>query len=393
PGAKDGDDDLSMASTYLTRAIAPPGHPGMEKVSRFSTKTIHPGQVDYENLGEYVAVVVTDLSSVTETTAAKLESYVADGGAAWFFLGERVNVYQYNKFFFKEGKGLLPAKLAAGAAAAGGEKPYIRFGDSAHSAVGMLTGAGNKDGGFMRYMEIEPHESARTILKLSNGKPAVLERGFGRGKALLTTTTAGVEWTYLPATAEFPVLVQELMRHLVGNPDGAVNLDVGDRFEQAVFVSQQHLLLRHPDGHKERLKPRQREGQKNTFYISFDRTDRQGVYEFVDAAAGVLPRTRFAVNQQAHAREGDLTRLNQSEFREALSAGGWRWIGPEVPVEEFVAKLHSVTEFAPAVLILLVAVLALESFLAARFGRRRAITVGEEAGGEPDATDEEGRRA
>ncbi len=383
-------DELSMASTYLARAIAPPGHPGMPRASRFSTRTIHPGQVDYENLGEYAAVVVTDLSTVSEATVAKLESYVADGGAVWFFLGERVNVYQYNKFLFKEGKGLLPAKLGAGAAASGKETPYIRFGESAHGAVTMLTGAGNKDGGFMRYMDVEPQEGAQTILKLSNGKPAVLARPFGRGKALLTTTTAGVEWTYLPATAEFPVLVQELMRHLVGDPDRQVNLEVGQRFEEAVFVSQQHLLLRCPSGRKERLKPRQREGRENAFYVSFDRTDRQGVYEFVDAASGVLPRTRFAVNQPAHAREGDLTRLNQSEFRGALNAGGWRWIGPEVAVEEFVARLHSVTEFAPIVLVLLVVVLALESFLAARFGRRRAITVGGEPGGEAGAEGEAG---
>ncbi len=372
PGPKD---DLTRESAFLARAIAPPSHPGMEKVSRFSTKVIHHGQIDYENLEGYAAVVVTGTGAVRQTMVAKLESYVADGGAVWFFLGERVNIYQYNKLLYKDGQGLLPCKLVAKAAPASGEEaPYIRFGESRHQALSQLTGSGNKDAKFLGYMELEPAEGARVILSLSNKKPAILSRPFGRGQVLLTNSTAGVEWTYLPATVEFPVLVQELMRHLVGNPDRKVNLNVGEEFEQAVFVSQQHLLLRYPDGRKERLKPRQREGRKNAYYISFDRTNQQGIYEFTDTMPGVLPRTRFAINQgsrEGALTEGDLSRLAEKDFKGAFGSGSWRWIGPEMPVEEFVKTLHSVTEFAPYVLLLLVAILAIESFLAARFGRRR----------------------
>lgn len=369
-------DDLSRESAFLARAIAPPSHPGMEKVSRFSTKVIHHAQIDYENLEGYAAVVVTDASTVRTEMVSKLESYVADGGAVWFFLGERVNIYQYNKLLYREGKGLLPCKLLSKSApVAGEEAPYIRFGESNHQALSQLTGSGNQDAKFLRYMELELAEGARVVLHLSNKKPAVLSMDFGRGKVLLTNSTAGVEWTYLPATVEFPVLVQELMRYLVGNPDKKVNLEIGQKFEQPVFVSQQHLLVRYPDGRKERLKPRQREGRKDAYYVSFDRTNQQGIYEFVDTMPGVLPRTRFVANQIPpagdQAGEGNLSRLSEDDFGNAFGSSGWRWIGPEIPVEEFVAKLHSVTEFAPYLLILLVAVLAVESFLAARFGRRR----------------------
>ena len=356
-----------QASSYLARALAPPSPPGMERVSRFSAKVAHPSQLDYENVGNYAAVVLADTGALTEAMAAKLEAYAADGGALWLFVGPRANLYQYNKLLFRDGKGVLPARLV-GRAAAQAEAPYIRFGESTHPALAQLTGRGDKDAGVVGYMDLELASDARVVLALSNQAPAVVEKSFGRGKVLLTNTTAGVDWTVLPATAEFPILVQELMRYLVGSPDAAVNLSVGDRFQEPVFVSAQHLLLRHPDGRKERLTPRQRGGRKDAWAVSFDGTRQQGVYEFVDTPPEVLPRLRFAVNQKPE--ESDLTRLSEADFRDAFGGAG-RWIGPGVPVEEIVAKLHSVTELTPGVLWLLVLLLAGESLLAARFGRRR----------------------
>jgi len=377
-GADGYPEELARESVFLARAIAPPSHPGMERVSRFSAKVIHPVRVDYENIGEYAAVVLADTGMLSEPLVAKLKNYVADGGALWIFAGERVNLYQYNKLLFEEGEGLLPCRFVstvaaqdAGAAGNPGGLPHVRFGKSVHPALARLTDYGSEDARFLRYMELELKPDARVVLALSNGAPTLVEQEFGRGKVLASSSTAGVGWTYLPATAEFPILVQELMRYLVGRPDAAVNLSVGDRFEEPVFVSTQHLLLRHPDGHKERLTPRQREGRDDAWVVSFDGTRQQGVYEFVDTVPGVLPRHRFVVNQEPE--EGDLSRLSRNDVRDAFG-GSWQWIGPEVPVEELAAKLHTVTGLAPGILWALAAVLGIESLLAARFGRRRRQT-------------------
>jgi hypothetical protein len=365
-----GADRLDLRSSYLTRAIAPPSRPGAERVSRFAAKVINCSQIDFENLENYAAVVLTEARDLSEPTAVKLENYVSDGGALWVFMGPQVNVYQYNKLLFKDGNGLLPSRLKAGAAPpAGTEAPFIRFGESTHPALAQLTGSGNSDAKFLNYMDLEVKPDTRVVLALSNGAPAVLEKSFGRGRALLVNSTAGVDWSYLPATIEFPILVQEMMRYLVGNPDAAVNLNVGDRFEEPVYVSTQHLLLKLPDGRKERLTPRAREGRANAWTAVFEGTRQQGRYEFVDASPEALPRLRFVVNQKPE--EGDLSRFTRGDFAEAFGHAGARWIGQETPVEDFVAKLHSVTELAPAVLWMLILVLAVESFLAARFGRRR----------------------
>jgi hypothetical protein len=365
---------LGWESTYLARAIEPPSHPGLEKVSRFGAKVIHPSMLRFENLDDYPVVALTQISALDVGIVPKLEGYVADGGAVWFFLGPDISQYEYNKHFYKEGEGLLPcgleAKAEAKATGDGQQRPFLSFGESKHQALAELSDMIDKDAQWLRYWSLTGLEGVRAVLKLSDGKVAVVEKPHGRGRVLLSNSTAGVGWTYLPATMEFPIMVQEMMRYLVGNPDADVNLDAGAVFKQLVFVSTQHLLLRLPDGEKIRLAPKQKEEGVDAWKIEFGGTSQQGLYEFVDVPPGVLPRTRFVVNQKSD--EGNLSRLSKGDFRGAFGRGKWEWCGPDKPVEVVAARLHSVTEFAQAILWILAAVLCAESFMAARFGRRRA---------------------
>jgi len=361
------DETGARESAYLSRAIAPATRPGMDRVSPFAVTVIPPSQIAFENLESYSVVVLAAVGSPTEALVNKLEPYVAEAGALWVFLTPSANLYEYNKLFYKDGKGLLPCRLGAKIAS---ESPGLRFAGSDHSAVQEFAAFGGvKEIGLGGYVSMETTPGSdrpfRTVLALSNGSPALVEHGFGRGKVLLAGMTAGTEWTYLPAMAEFPMLVHEILRYFVGRPDAGVNLDVGDRFEQPVFVSAQHVLLRCPDGRKERLTPKPAGAG---WRIAFDRTSAPGLYE-VDAPPEVVPRRRFVVNPTAE--EGDLARFTREEFREFARPGRWTWVGPERPIEDLAARLHSVIELSPALLWALAAVLGVESFLAVRFGRRR----------------------
>jgi len=373
--ASGGPPPFSQAA-WLSRAIGPPNPPGMDRASHFAATLAHPLQIDYENLEDYAAVVLTDTTVLGETMAAKLETYVAEGGALWLFLGPRANLYAYNKYLFKDGRGLLPCRLMPrptrenGSENRGADEPlYLRFGTSTHPALAQLTGRGSEDARVVRYVDLDVPADARVVLRLSNGAPAFVERPFGRGKVLLTNTSAGLEWTYLPLTREFPILVQSLLRYLVGNPDAGVNLNVGDRFEQPVYVSMQHLLLKHPNGRRERLTPRQRAGQDDAWMVRFDGTQNQGLYEFVDVMPEVVPRRRFAVNQTPE--EGDLTRLLRADVRDAFGRSPYRWIRPDTPVEEVAATRGSASELAPGILGALILILGVESLWAIHIGRRR----------------------
>ena len=361
---------LTQESAYLARAIAPPSHPGMEKVTRFAVKSAPLSMLRYENLDAYRAVMLARAATLDEASAARLEQYVTMGGALWIFLGSDLNIYEYNKLLYRDGKGTLPVKLVSKEAASGADTGLLRFGQSSHPALHGVSASADADARVLGYYKVEAAEGARVVLALADKTPVFVEKELGRGRVMLANTSAGVNWTYLPAVMEYPVFVQDMLRYLVGNPDQSVNLDAGDRFEQPVFVTTQHLLLRSPSGRKVRLTPKLRAGQTDSWYLGYDQTDQQGIYELIDAAPGSVPRTRFIVNLKS--MEGDMSRMRQSDLLNALGKAKFTWVSPEVPVEDLAAKMHAVREFARLLLWLLVAVLGVESYLALRFGRRRA---------------------
>jgi hypothetical protein len=368
-------DPLRMESVFLTRAIAPPTHPAMEKVTRFSATSIHPSMLRYENLDRYPVMIATQLAHVDESLGARLKQYAAAGGSLWFFLGPNINAFDYNRHFYAEGQGPLPGalldvKTITADAADSDARPYLNFGASTHPALHALGASVARDARFSVLYNLNLQEGARVALAMSDGTPFLIEKEYGRGRVLLANATAGAHWTYLPAVIEYPVLVQDTLRYLMGNPDEKVNVDAGDPFEQLVFVSAQHLILQAPDGQRSRLTPQARPDQEDAWFVRYEDTDQQGVYRFVDTLPGVVPRTRFVVNPRSE--QGDLSRLSESGFRNAFGRGQYTWVNPEVPIEDLAAKMHAVTEFSQFFLWIVLIVLGVEAFLALRFGRRRA---------------------
>ncbi|MEX0702256.1 MAG: BatA domain-containing protein [Planctomycetales bacterium] len=377
------EDPNRFESLFLTTAMRPATHAGLEKLSHFQVKTISPLKFKFENLAEYGTVVLTDLSRLDQGLVETLEAYVDGGGTLWMFAGPKMNLYDYNRQLYRDGKGLLPAHLAEKATApvSGDDVLVLQYGESQHAALrgAFPRTAGNREFNVEEYvkLDIDPRQDSSTqvVVPFSNGEPGIVEKRFGQGRTLLFATSCDFEWTFLPASWDFPTLVQELLRYSVGNPDRGVNLDVGQPFEQPVYVSMQHLLLRRPDGSKERLTPTARRDESDLFQVNFDETTQQGLYR-IETIDEVLPRRRFVVNQPSQADEGDLDRLAQKDFADTFSSSsGWRWMGPEVTIDDFAKNLHTVTEIAPWILWLLGGVLAIESFLAWRFGRRRGEAV------------------
>jgi hypothetical protein len=363
----DGGDSPSQESFFLTRAIAPPAHPGMDRVSRFGVKSVTTGDFFKENLDNYAAVVLVANGAVNEMLSSRLKRYVSEGGSLLLFMGAKASPYDYNKFFYEDGKGLLPCKLAEKTNSAS-PAPVLKF-----------TGANLADLGasaqpieIPQYLPVDFKEgaagNAHVMVSFSNDSPAVIDRQFGRGRVMLVTTSAGSSWSSFPALQEYPIMIQGLMKDLVGNPDARVNLNVGDHYEQPVYISAQHLLLTYPAGNKERLTPRQRTDIPNAWMVSFDHTNQQGLYSFTDVQKGVLARRQFVANLKSE--EGDLSRYDEAEFKNIFGSS-YTWVGPDRPVEDLASKLHTVTELAPYLLVILSVILAMEAYLASKFGRRR----------------------
>ena len=62
-------------------------------------------------LSTYSSVVLANVYRVTEEMASRLEQFVVSGGGVAFWLGDQVDPELYNRILYRDGKGLLPAKL------------------------------------------------------------------------------------------------------------------------------------------------------------------------------------------------------------------------------------------------------------------------------------------
>lgn len=365
---------LAQESFFLKRAIAPEIKPGIDRVSAFAVTVRPPARAAYENFGDYAMVLLAGTEKLDDALANKLHLFAQDGGAVGLFPGPAVNYYDYNKKLWRDGKGLLPCELAAPGAAEG--KWNLSFAAMRDPAVAILSSGGAQNlfpvTTFLPLRIDAKAEGAVELARIVRGAdehlPGIVARPFGRGRAVFFNFTAGTRWSPFPASVDFALLLQEMLRALAGNPDAGVNLECGQEFQERVLVSDQYLLLKSPNGKRHRTVPsKTTAGGEQTWKIAFGDTRYHGLYE-VDTVPEVMRRRRFVANLRTE--EGDLE-LNKDEVASSLGAAGMTWVSPDGSFEEIIARRHSVTELSAVILWLLVILLAGESLLAALFGRRR----------------------
>jgi hypothetical protein len=224
----------------------------------------------------------------------------------------------------------------------------------------MLKGEGGGEGeGAVIY--------GRALANLSSGEVLMAERMYGRGSAVAVNTTADGSWNTFGSSVDYPVFMQEFLRYMIGNPDRPVNLMIGEKFEQPVLLSSQHLKLKTPRKQSVRLTPRVAEGA-TTREVSFEETGTLGLYT-IDTLPEVLSRRKFVVNLIPS--EGDLTRLDQEQFLARFPDADVTFFDMDKPIKKLVEVMHASREFAIVILWLLFILVGVETYLAMTFGKRR----------------------
>jgi len=466
-------------SYWLQQAVEPDQPAGTEKVTHFTAVVRHPADAVRENFRSYAAVCLVGLPDLPDPLVPNCEAYVRDGGALLIFLDEDVNRLDYGRKLVKRGRGLMPVILGPpqapiGSRESGARNPKskiqnpkseteLALGDSTHPWLALFAQETTPvRARVSRYMSLTVDESAKdrvnVVATFSDGVPAIVEQRYGpaNGRVCLFNFTADARWIDLPGLTQFLPLVQETLRGLVGNPDEAVNLDVGDRFRSPVLMTSQHVRLTTPDKEIARLTPTggvdahigqirestpagasagEAEAEWTDVQVGTDaykdvtvrevkrsgtltdtatfleagvfggqrayrivgpnpallvpfvgkrvdvkfkpvsrgwqisyRPRRQGLYT-INARLGVVPRSQFVANLPVV--EGDPSRLTQDDARSTFAGVPFAWVAPTESTAELVARRHAVLEAALILLWLVAGVLAIESILAAVFGRRR----------------------
>src|SRR5205814_258699 len=148
-------------------------------------------------------IVLANVTVVSPERVKELERLISDGVGLMIFCGEQIDTHLYNQRLYRDGAGILPARLKG---AVDGPVNGIVVESAQNSPLeplGKLAPAALSRVRVNRYMgtSADPRgKDVRVLARWNNSEasPAVIEKQFGRGRVLLFTTSANKAWTDWP---------------------------------------------------------------------------------------------------------------------------------------------------------------------------------------------------
>lgn len=368
------------AETDLLSAALEPDGDSDDSPSIVAVETVSEAQFDSSELGTYDVIALCNVARVSETEVAALESFLASGGGVLIFGGDQVEPDNYNEYLFKNGKGILPAKLGPSVGAADSRETVFTFNplEFKHPIVRQFSGTrdevmvGLTNVITRQYHKllIPPDTSARTALAFSSGDPAVVEGKWKRGTVFLIATSADLGWTGWPIHYSYPAVMEEMVLQAAGGRLAERNVAVGRPLDQLFPASAAGapVTIVPPDNKPAETKiTAAGDGGR----LHYEQTDLSGVYR-ARVGPPINEESTFAANPPP--AESDPAKLDRTALGDLLS--GWNF-AYYTNIQELISNPASVSQRGELHRPLLAAVLALlfiESILAWRFGHHAAPT-------------------
>ncbi|MBI5761634.1 MAG: BatA domain-containing protein [Planctomycetales bacterium] len=321
-----GDGPFGRATDFLEIALAPSHVATRAAESLIEPQIIAEADLPNIDLSRFDCVFVCDVGLVTEREAEQLDAYVKLGGGVVWCLGENVQPDVYNRVLFRDGQGLLPARLVA-RKTSDDETPQP-FGfdplDYQHDLVKPFRG--NPNTGLLtartiNYMraELAANSTARVALAFAASDPAIVTQPVGRGQSVLVTTTVDPRWGNWPISPSFVPVVQELVLFASAGRFSERQRLVGEPLSQAYPTggADVEVMVTRPDGQSQPGKMFSVTGTAQSQF-TYDATDRAGVYS-VQLGHPLGRSELFAVNPDP--RESDLDKLTRDDLAKGLFAG------------------------------------------------------------------------
>lgn len=348
-------------SFLMANAIAPAGSTsgGGHWVRR---RTITADRLAAEDLKETRIVLLANVSSLLASQWQALEGFVRRGGHVWVVAGELVSAAGYNTAAAQR---ILPVAIRSleelpeptGWKDPAGQALLAPFADQTNPPLSAVR--------CKRRLAIsKAADDAHTILRYTDGTPAIVSRPVGDGSVLLWNFSPARSFSNLAALAQFPILAQRTVRllasgagtdllHLLGR---SVSLAMPRSLDTAVATVR-------PPGDA----PPQTvvlDGRRRTVTVSADRLGHWNV-EFVSGDHRVL--RGFSVN--AGTAESNLSGADEEKLIAAIGARNILIVSDLAELDRHQRRVGQPLDLAGPLLLVAMALLIGESFFANRFYR------------------------
>lgn len=373
--------ERGRSGTYLDLNLAPKQDRDSTGHLRSSTyvvpEVISDDELPNRILTDYRAVILTGAGAVTTNQADQLAKFVRQGGTLMIFMGEKVSADAYNSIFLP--RHLLPGKLIARKTVTAEGKGYtFDFNPNGvlHPALKIFRGeegTGLDTAQIFTYFQIElaPQDKPEIVLNYVPEKPntpsdpAIIIHNLDKGRIVTFTTTANGEWNALPQKPAYIPLIHELLANSVDIGDHWMNLTVG----QAVEIPPSLKLTANPvlsdvSGKPLPIDPIIENGQ--TLFRSRP-LDKPGLYQ-LSIGSEKLP---IAVNVPAE--EADLRLIPPEAVKKILGGIDMQMYADSIPASALARDDGS--DLGWTLMCLVLALAAVECFMAMRFGHYRKATV------------------
>ena len=287
---------LGGAGDFVMLALAP----SPQVRSPYAPRRLRPEELAAARVEEFAAIIVAGVERLAPEAAKKLSAYVEAGGLLVVFPPPRGDAATWND------SGLVSARLSQITTVSGEKR--LKLGQVApnNPLVATLPAEGLDSVLIGKLWAIQPGPASETLVHTEDGKPFLLREQKGKGRAYLFATTAQVDFSNLPLTPPFLLLLHrvvgshvaellEPLSHLAGAP---VKLRAGEAVAGVIA----------PDNRRVAFERRAGE-------IVVAATQAAGVYH-AESAGRKAPL--FAVNVPPE--ESELERVTPERIRELLPA-------------------------------------------------------------------------
>ncbi|HHP7239806.1 BatA domain-containing protein [Longibacter sp.] len=237
--------DLALSSEMIADRLA------------FRTETIPEADLPSADLGQYDAVLLVGLQSVSSGEVNSVRRYVERGGGVMVFPGARSRPDEYGDLFGALGGGSFrgfSGELGARRAIATFERVDIEHPlfDGVFDTEGGGDGS-NVESPDVYYAMNTPTAGARgqTLIELSNGFPFLQELRAGSGVALVSAVAPDPEWSDLPVRGLFiPLLYRSVYYLSAGTSVSGETIEAGASSELRItgISPEEEVRLVGPDG-------------------------------------------------------------------------------------------------------------------------------------------------
>ncbi|MEN6452468.1 MAG: BatA domain-containing protein [Thermoguttaceae bacterium] len=339
--------------------------------ARFDCDVCDLSELAKRPLAEYAAVCVLDPTPIEPATWRRLVDFASEGHGVAVFLGR--NALPMDSFNASEAQELLPGKLLRQARRPEGDL-WLNPRDFQHP---ILTPFRSQAGSIpwemfpvFRYWEFEKlTKGVSVVLPYSDGRPALLERPIGQGRALVMTTPVSDRpgqnpWNLLPVGEAWPfmILANQMASYLVGSSSQQLNYMAGQTavLQLDAAARRRGYMLFTPDG---QATPYAADLSRRELPIST--TDTVGNYRLQAAGGAGGASLGFSVNYAT--AETQLDRLTDRELSAVFGPQKFRLARTKQQIDRDVSLGRTGRELYPPLILLIAVILGLELLVANRF--------------------------